>query len=126
MHVRPRPLDTRGSSQPLGLADQLRFLLLAEHARRLEHSPSPCERAYVGLVRRVERVADTGVLGEKSVVEAARESNAKLEWTGELGAARCRVRSVATEEEEHFWREALLTVIRRFRSSGGALPRAEP
>ena len=75
------------------------------------------ERAYSGLRRRVERVADAGLLGKKSVVAASWEFNAMLEGLANWELRGTVFRSVAAGEEERTWREALLTVIRGFRDS---------
>jgi AcrR family transcriptional regulator len=75
------------------------------------------ERAYAGLRRRVGRVADAGLLGEKSVVEASWEFNAMLEGLANWELRGTVFRSVAAGEEERIWRQALLTVIRGFRDS---------
>lgn len=77
------------------------------------------ERSYAGLRRRVGRVADAGLLGEKSVVEASWEFNAMLEGLANWELRGAVFRSVAAGEEERTWREALLTVIRGFRDSQG-------
>jgi AcrR family transcriptional regulator len=75
------------------------------------------ERAYVGLRRRVERAADAGLLGQKTVVDAAWEFNAMLEGLANWELRGTVFRFVEVGEEERIWREALLTVIRGFRAS---------
>lgn len=75
------------------------------------------ERAYAGLRRRVERLADAGLLGDKPVSEAAVEFNAMLEGLANAELRGTVFRTLAAGEEERAWREALLTVIRGFRGS---------
>jgi AcrR family transcriptional regulator len=75
------------------------------------------ERSYASLRRRVGRVADAGLLGEKTVVEATWEYQAMLEGLANWELRGSVFRPVAAGEEERFWREALLTVIRGFRSA---------
>ena len=75
------------------------------------------ERSSARLTRRLERVADTGLLGEKGVVEARWEFQAMLEGLANWELRGAVFRSVAAGEEERIWREALLTVIRGFRNS---------
>jgi AcrR family transcriptional regulator len=75
------------------------------------------ERAYAGLRRRVERLADAGLLGDKPVSEAAVEFNAMLEGLANAELRGTVFRTLAAGEEERAWREALLTVIRGFRDS---------
>ena len=77
------------------------------------------ERASARLTRRLERVADTGLLGQKGVVEARWEFQAMLEGLANWELRGSVFRSVAAGEEERIWREALLTVIRGFRDSRG-------
>ena len=74
------------------------------------------ERSLAGLMRKVERLADAGLLGDKPVFEAAVEFNAMLE-----GLANAELRGtvfpiLAAGDEERTWREALETVIRGFRA----------
>lgn len=75
------------------------------------------ERSSAGLARRLERVADAGLLGEKGVVEAMVEYQAMLEGLANWELRGTVFRFVAAGEEERVWREALLTVIRGFRAS---------
>jgi AcrR family transcriptional regulator len=75
------------------------------------------ERAYAGLRRRVERLADAGLLGDKPVSEAAVEFNAMLEGLANAELRGTVFRTLAAGEEERAWREALLTVVRGFRGS---------
>jgi AcrR family transcriptional regulator len=77
------------------------------------------ERSSARLTRRLERVADTGLLGEKGVVEARWEFQAMLEGLANWELRGSVFRDVAAGEEERTWREALLTVIRGFRDSRG-------
>jgi AcrR family transcriptional regulator len=77
------------------------------------------ERAFTRLLARVQRLADAGLLGRKSVLEAAVEFNAMLEGLANAELRGTTLRILPAGEEEHAWREALSTVIRGF--SAGAL-----
>jgi AcrR family transcriptional regulator len=74
------------------------------------------ERALAGLLRRVERLADAGLLGDKPVFEAAVEFNAMLEGLANAELRGTVFRILEAGEEERMWREALITVIRGFRA----------
>jgi AcrR family transcriptional regulator len=74
------------------------------------------ERALAGLMRRVERLADVGLLGDKPVFEAAVEFNAMLEGLANAELRGTVFRTLAAGEEDRTWREALLTVIRGLRA----------
>jgi AcrR family transcriptional regulator len=76
------------------------------------------ERAWVQLQGRVQRLQDVGLLGRKSVPDAARELNAM--WEG-LANAELRgevLRIIPRGEEERAWRDALSTVLRGFNATG--------
>lgn len=73
------------------------------------------ERAWVQLQARVQRMKDAGLLGRKSVADAAREVNAM--WEG-LANAELRgdvLRIIPKGKEERAWRDALTSVLRGFR-----------
>lgn len=74
------------------------------------------ERALAGLLRKVERLADADLLGDKSVFEAAVEFNAMLEGLANAELRGTVFRTLPAGEEERAWREALVTVIRGFRA----------
>lgn len=73
------------------------------------------ERALAGLLRRVERLADAGLV-DKPVFEAAVEFNAMLEGLANAELRGTVFPTLAAGEEERTWREALLTVVRGFRA----------
>ena len=75
------------------------------------------ERAFTRLLARVQRLADAGLLGRKSVLEAAVEFNAMLEGLANAELRGTTLRILPVGEEEHAWREALSTVIRGFSAS---------
>ena len=78
------------------------------------------QRAWVQLQGRVQRLKDVGLLGQKSVPDAAREINAM--WEG-LANAELRgdvLRIMPEGEEAAAWREALTTVVRGFNASGSS------
>ena len=75
------------------------------------------ERALAGLLRRVERLAEAGFLGDKPVFEAAVQFNAMLEGLANAELRGTVFQTLAAGEEERTWRDALLTVIRGFRDS---------
>lgn len=82
------------------------------------------ERAWVQLQGRVQRMQDAGLLGRKSVPDAARELNAM--WEG-LANAELRgdvLRIIPRGEEERAWREALTSVLLGF--SATPPPRRRP
>jgi AcrR family transcriptional regulator len=84
------------------------------------------ERAWVQLQGRVQRVKDAGLLGRKSVPDAARELNAM--WEG-LANAELRgdvLRIIPHGEEERAWRDALTTVLRGFNASAPARKKSAP
>ncbi|HEX2458980.1 MAG TPA: TetR/AcrR family transcriptional regulator [Vicinamibacterales bacterium] len=74
------------------------------------------ERALAGLLRRVERLADAGLLVDKPVFEAAVEFNAMLEGLANAELRGTVFPTLAAGDEERTWREALLTVVRGFRA----------
>jgi hypothetical protein len=74
------------------------------------------ERALAGLLRKVERLADADLLGDKSAFEAAVEFNAMLEGLANAELRGTVFRTLPAGDEERAWREALVTVIRGFRA----------
>jgi AcrR family transcriptional regulator len=78
------------------------------------------ERAYSRLLAKVQRVADAGLLGRKSVRDAAAEFNAMLEGLANAELRGTTLSILPAGGEERAWREALTTVIRGFNSSARA------
>jgi AcrR family transcriptional regulator len=78
------------------------------------------ERAFARLLTRVERVADAGLLGRKSVQDAAVEFNAMLEGLANAELRGTTLSILPPGGEEHAWREALTTVVRGFGASAPA------
>jgi AcrR family transcriptional regulator len=76
------------------------------------------ERAFAGLLGKVERLAEADLLGEKTVLEAAVEFNAMLEGLANAELRGTILRILPAGDEEHTWQEALTTVARGFRASG--------
>lgn len=74
------------------------------------------ERAWAQLTARVRRVEEAGLLGRKSVYEAAMELNAMLEGlaNAELRGGVLRLLPPDPEERERAWLGALATVVRGF------------
>jgi len=72
------------------------------------------ERAFAALRARVQRVADAGHLGRKSVDEAAVEFNAMLEGLANAELRGSALRILPEGGERRAWREALSTVVRGF------------
>jgi hypothetical protein len=70
------------------------------------------ERAFVRLLAKVKRVDDAGLLGRKSVAEAAVEFNAMLEGLANAELRGTTLSILPAGGEERAWREALTTVIR--------------
>jgi AcrR family transcriptional regulator len=70
--------------------------------------------AWASLVARVERLGPAGLLGQKSVQEAAMEFNAMLEGLANAELRGAILRVLPEGDEENAWREALGTVIRGF------------
>jgi AcrR family transcriptional regulator len=74
------------------------------------------ERAWARLNHRVERLERAGLLGAKTVVEAAVELNAMMEGLANAELRGAILRLLPAGEEETTWREALRTVVRGFQS----------
>jgi AcrR family transcriptional regulator len=75
------------------------------------------ERAFSALSARVERLEHAGLLGDKSVREAAVEFNAMLEGLANAELRGEVFRNLPEGEEERAWRNALTTLIRGFSGS---------
>jgi len=74
------------------------------------------ERAWARLNHRVERLERAGLLGAKTVGEAAVELNAMMEGLANAELRGAILRLLPAGEEETTWREALRTVVRGFQS----------
>jgi len=72
------------------------------------------ERAWAGLWSRVQGLDDAGLLGGKSVREAAVEFNALMEGLANAELRGAVFRNLPEGEEERAWREALTTLVRGF------------
>jgi AcrR family transcriptional regulator len=81
------------------------------------------ERAFAQLQAKVRRLEDAGLLGRKSVPDAALEVNAMMEGLSNAELRGATLRILPTGEEERAWRDALTTVIRGF--SATAPPRRQ-
>ena len=75
------------------------------------------ERAFARLLARVEQVKNAGLLGHKSVLEAAVEFNAMLEGLANAELRGSALRILPEGREERAWRDALTTVVRGFTAS---------
>jgi AcrR family transcriptional regulator len=75
------------------------------------------ERAWGQLLAKVGRVGDAGLLGGRSVREAAVEFNAMLEGLGNAELRGSVFRNLPEGGEEDAWRSALTTVVSGFASS---------
>ena len=76
------------------------------------------ERALAGLLGKVERLAQTDLLGKKTTLEAAVEFNAMLEGLANAELRGTILRILPAGDEERTWRDALTTVAHGFRASG--------
>jgi AcrR family transcriptional regulator len=74
-------------------------------------------RAWVRLLAKVQRVEDAGLLGTKSVQEAAVEFNAMLEGLANAELRGAMLSVLPQGSEERAWRDALTTVVRGFSAS---------
>jgi AcrR family transcriptional regulator len=74
------------------------------------------ERAWNQLNAKVQRLDDAGLLGDKSVREAAVEFNAMLEGLANAELRGAVFRNLPEGGEERAWRDALATVIDGFSS----------
>jgi AcrR family transcriptional regulator len=78
------------------------------------------ESAWSQLQAKVLRVEDAGLLGERSVHEAAVEFNAMLEGLGNAELRGTVFRNLPEGDEEQAWRNALATVVNGFRANSQA------
>ncbi len=74
-------------------------------------------RAFAGLLDKVRRLDDAGLLGRKSITQAAVEFDAMLEGLANAELRGAILPNLPPGGEEAAWREALATVIRGFRAS---------
>ncbi len=77
-------------------------------------------RAWNQLAVKVGRLEEAGLLGEKSVAEAAVEFNAMLEGLANAELRGAVLRNLPEGDEERAWRNALATVIGGFAGSPGS------
>jgi AcrR family transcriptional regulator len=75
------------------------------------------QRAFAQLLAKVRRVENAGLLGRKSVLEAAVEFNAMLEGLGNAELRGSILKILPAGAEEDAWRQALTTVVRGFGAS---------
>jgi AcrR family transcriptional regulator len=80
------------------------------------------ERAWSQLQAKVQRLDDAGLLGDKSVREAAVEFNAMLEGLANAELRGAVFRNLPEGDEERAWRNALATVVDGF---SGSAPRPQ-
>lgn len=80
------------------------------------------ERSLSRLLAKVQRVADAGLLGGKSVRDAAVEFNAMAEGLANSELRGTVLSILPAGEEERSWREAFTTLVRGFNSSPSATP----
>ena len=72
------------------------------------------ERAFAGLVGRVERLADAGGLGNTRVRDAAVEFNAMMEGLANAELRGAVFRNLPAGDEEQAWHNALTTLVHGF------------
>ena len=72
------------------------------------------EEAHARLHAKIRRVGDAGLLGSKTVLEAALEFNAMLEGLANAELRGSTLRILPLGAEERAWRDALTTVVRGF------------
>jgi AcrR family transcriptional regulator len=73
--------------------------------------------AHTRLHAKIQRVEDAGLLGAKTVVEAAVEFNAMLEGLANAELRGSTLPILSPGSEERTWRDALTTVVRGFAAS---------
>ena len=73
--------------------------------------------AHTRLHAKIQRVEDAGLLGTKTVLEAAVEFNAMLEGLANAELRGSTLPILAPGTEERTWRDALTTVVRGFAAS---------
>jgi AcrR family transcriptional regulator len=74
------------------------------------------QRAFSRLLAKVQRVSNAGLLGGKSVRDAAVEFNAMLEGLANAELRGTTLSILPAGDEERVWRDALTTVVRGFTS----------
>jgi AcrR family transcriptional regulator len=72
------------------------------------------ERAFGGLLAKVARLEPAGLLGAKTVREAAVEFNAMMEGLANAELRGAVFRNLPEGEEEQVWHDALTTLVRGF------------
>ena len=77
-------------------------------------------RAFAALLSRVEPLQEAGLLGRKSVQQAAVEFNAMLEGLANAELRGAVLPNLPAGNEEAAWRQALITVIAGFSAGGTA------
>lgn len=99
----------------------VRSVQMTSSARMSEFSPALFD-AFAGLEARVARLGDTGMLGGRTVRDAATAFHALCE-----GLAAVELRGLMRPgEEERLWRDALSTLVNGFASAASAVPVASP
>jgi AcrR family transcriptional regulator len=73
--------------------------------------------AHAGLHAKIQRIEDAGLLGRKTVLEAAVEFNAMLEGLANAELRGSTLPILPPGSEERTWRDALTTVVRGFAAS---------
>lgn len=77
-------------------------------------------RAFAGLLGKVKPLQEAGLLGRKSVQQAAVEFNAMLEGLANAELRGAVLPNLPAGNEEEAWRQALTTVVAGFSASGTA------
>ena len=80
------------------------------------------ERAFAQLQAKVRRIHDAGLLGRKSVFDAALEVNAMMEGLANAELRGATLPLLPAGEEERVWRDALTSVIRGFTATAPTRP----
>jgi AcrR family transcriptional regulator len=78
--------------------------------------------AHARLHAKIRRVGDAGLLGRKTVLQAALEFNAMLEGLANAELRGSTLRILPLGAEERAWRDALTTVVRGFAAESIQLP----
>jgi AcrR family transcriptional regulator len=93
---------------------RIAFQRIAPGFRAGPEVTSAREQAWSRLMRKVQPLAEAGLLGSKSVLEAAVEFNAMLEGLGNAELRGNTLSVLPPGAEEKTWREALITVVSGF------------
>ena len=80
------------------------------------------ERTFAQLQAKVRRIQGAGLLGRKSVLDAAREVNAMMEGLSNAELRGATLPILPAGDEERAWRDALTTVIRGFAATAPQRP----